>query len=55
MVHLRDSGVQILEFNDKTGLYKIKSRWDGKESEVPLVKLIADGGIKEIERALKNN
>lgn len=55
MVYLRDSGFQVLEFNEKTKLYKIRSRWDGKEQEVPRSQLIADRGDKEIERALKNN
>jgi len=55
MVYLKDSGVQVLEFNEKTKLYKIRSRWDSKEKEVPLSQLIADGGNKEIANALKNN
>ena len=55
MVYLKDSGVQVLEFNNDTRLYKIRSRWDGKEQEVYRSKLFADGGNKEIENALKNN
>ena len=55
MVYLKDSGVQVLEFNSKTNLYKIKSRYDGKEQEVSLSQLIADEGNKEITNALKNN
>jgi len=55
MVYLKDSGIQVLEFNNKTGLYKIRSRYDGTEQQVFLDQLIADGGNKEIENALKNN
>ena len=55
MVYLKDSGYQVLDFNKETNLYKIRSRWDGKDKEVPLSQLIADGGKKEIDRALKNN
>ncbi len=55
MVYLKNSGVQVLEFNSNTGLYKIRSRWDGKEQEVLRSQLIAEGGDKEIKEALKNN
>ena len=55
MVYLKDAGYQVLDFNKETKLYKIRSRYDGKISEVSRDKLIADDGDKEIQRALKNN